>query len=184
MGVQIDGVAPGVVIPVSMDAPAITIRVDITRPANATGYTANDVINDIAAQQLKIPNAVRKPGGGAYLQSVTVIGDQAAGGGAETWKPVVWIHRAPRPTLLADNAAFTGTFTIMQQTGFLYETGTMLALAAPAGSTFDKSVSSNIAFLLTAAPDRQDFFFDLQTLTAFTPGSGAKYAILFTLIQL
>lgn len=160
----------------------ITPRIEITRLNNTTQYTANDVIVGLAGPNV-LKNAVRTPGGSAYLHSVTVIGDQGGGGGAETWQPRVWISQKQRQANLADNAAFTMSFTIDQQVQFLTEQ-LLPPLAAPAGSTIDKATLENISVVVTAAPGRRDLFIDLQTLTTFTPVAGAFYEILFGLVQL
>lgn len=158
-------------------------RIAITRPANATPYTANDVIMDRGAGQMVIPNAARVPGGACYLHGISVKGDQAGGGGAETWQPKVFIEQYRRTTPLADNAPLAMTYAVQQQTQFLRAIA-LPALSANAGATFDESVIENISVLLQAAPGQLDLPIELQTLTAFTPSSGALYEIVFFLTQL
>lgn len=179
MGIDIDKIAANIRFPIISDGLGGTIRVDITRPANATAYTANDVINNTGNSPLRIPDIARVKGGSVYIQGVTVIGDQAGGGGAETWQPRVWVYQTMRAVPLADNAAFTMSMTIARAIGLQTEF-LLPALTSPAGSTIDKSTMENIAVLVQAEATTRDLLFDLQSLTAYTPSSGALYSVLFS----
>jgi hypothetical protein len=182
MGVQIDSVQPGVSLPVvPADNGGATIRVDIQRPADTTAYTANDVINNLGGGQLAIRNAVRSPGGAAYLQASPSSVTRPTAAARRPGNRRCGSTRTRGRFCWPDNAAFTGTFGILQATGFQTEQ-VLGALANPAGSTIDKAVLENIAVKLQAAPGSRDLYFDLQTLTAFTPASGALYAVIFALV--
>ena len=157
------------------------ISVEITRPNDTTAYTANDILNDKLASFLEIPGIARKPGGSFILHGVEFGTDQ--GGGAQVWQPVIWLFKEQRPTPLADNAVYALTYTQRRNMGKL-DRLLLPALTAPAGTTTDEAQITDLARVYKCASTKTSAFFELQTLTAFTPSALSQWLVTFHVTRL
>lgn len=153
---------------------------EITRPADTSAYLANDVINTATSgsSMLNLPAAARKNAGMGYITGIEIIGDQSA----EVWQPKVHLQQQARSTVLNDNAAFTATYAMFGSGIILIADITLPALAAYGSVAKSRLDGLAIPFICNTSDD--DLYFDLQTLTAFTPVSGAKYTVKLYIIQL
>lgn len=159
---------------------ATVVATEVTRTADTNAYTANDVIqtDTSGATMLSWAAAARKNAGMGYITGIEIIGDQSA----EVWQPKIHVQQQARSTVLNDNEAFTATYAMFGGSIKLIADVTMPVLAAY--GTVAKSRIDGLAIPFVCNTGDAKLYFDLQTLTAFTPVSGAKYTVKLYVIQL
>jgi len=160
------------------DKPSYTFNIaatELTRPANATPYTAKDVVGT----QFTLSNILQKYGGKGYVTKIRVMSDTKA----ETWKPKLHFYSSS-PTAVTDNSPMA----------ILYSQNAIRlgAVELPALATEDSGTSTTATSIWTAGrPDSnslaqgilpvtsgtRDLYCILETLDAFTPTSGGKFYI-------
>lgn len=151
----------------------------VTRPANATPYSANQVITATGGGALVIPNVVRVPGKGALLLSVQLIDAVFA---ATPLQPVIWLFNSP-PTSLVDGATLALTLAdAVAKIGVipLYQTYPDNSTASPSGiRTFQASTSPLVIF----PPAGTTIYAYIVTGAAYTPISAETFTLVLGLSQ-
>ena len=159
---------------------ASIIATEFTRTADTNAYTANDVLQTATsgATMLSWAAAARKNAGMGYITGIEVIGDQSA----EVWQPKIHVQQQARAVVLNDNEAFAATYAMYG--GGIKLIGDVTLPVLSAYGTTAKSRIDGLAIPFLCNTSDAKLYFDLQTLTAFTPVSGAKYTIKLYTIQL
>jgi len=157
---------------------AFTVSKEITRPADTNVYTANDVINTATSgsTMLNLASVARKNGGHGYITGIEIFSDQPS----ETWQPKANLYNKARASVLNDNAAFALTYA--QMTNPSWARAITLPPLSAYGS-ISHAVLDGLAIPFSCDINDDDLYFDLQTLTGFTPASGAKYTVRLSGVQ-
>lgn len=152
------------------------VDVEFTRPANATLYTAKDVVSDSGTAPQTVTNAARVNGGSGYIVGVTIQTDQVAN--VETFR----VHASTTTfTLPADNAPFTRLYTNRLirlphvDVGPLSTEGT--------GSDAAGASNTDIRIPFTCAGGSRHLYYALECLNGFTPAPGQKITVSFWIDQ-
>lgn len=150
-----------------MSAGSFSAAVAVTRPANTTGYTANDVVG-AAAAAITFPDI--GPRGGKIMITTTElrIDGTSVISGVTSYR--LYLYSVTPPSALADNAAFD--LPSGDRASFLgyVDLGTPVDL----GSTlYVQTAQTNRQFTLTGT----DLFGYLVTVGAYTPESATVHTI-------
>lgn len=163
-------IASDQIVNVDQKTTAHDITVAITRPSDATPYTAGDVVGDVTAGHGKLTFAgVAKTGGGPVMVTGAHIRFDNNVAPATAYRLHLYAS-APAGTALADNVAFDLPST--DRDAYLG----WVDIPAPVllGSTaFTQALNVGLQLKLTTA----DVYGYLQVLSAYTPGNGVVYKV-------
>ena len=135
--------------------------VEITRPANTTVYTANDVIADVTATFIPFLNVAKAIGAGIKIVRVRV---QTEDTGVAGKKFNLHLYREA-PTFIADNAAFAINYTNASKR--------IGAIPVVMGAGNLGTVGMNDYNQLIINPVARDVYFILETVDGFTPSANS-----------
>lgn len=151
----------------------INVGVELTRPDNATAYTANDVVSNSVSSPtvLTFTNVAAKEGGSGYIIKARLLTDQKA----NTAQFRLHLYSSA-PSSQADNIPF-GLIYANKSTRVGY-------LDFDAMSTEDSTASDSAMTLWTTGhihfvcgTGSRTLYGQLETKSAFTPASGQKFYI-------
>lgn len=148
--------------------------VTFTRPADTTAYTANDVIGSTSTA---IHGATSAGVAGALIQiqSISlVVNLTAVPSGMTSFRVHLW---ESSPTAIADNAAFSAAAADRAKYRGFYDLPTIAAVGGGFLWTHADYVGRPIRLTTTG------FFFNLQTIGAFTPASETEYSVRFNCVE-
>ena len=141
----------------------------ITRPANTTAYTANDVISIVAGENLEFATGFPAGSKFAIFSAIMRSDDAAVISGMTTYR--LHLYNAA-PTAIADNAAHAViTADAAKYLGYI----TLSAMEDAGDYVVKRTDGINAVFSLATAGT--SIFGQLQTIGAFTPASATVYTI-------
>lgn len=169
--VGIDQTTPGATDSVSVKRVGRGGTVTITRPADTTAYTVGDVVGDANGSAIfSVANFAPSGGGEAMITAVEVEYHAATLPSGMTSGFKLRLYNAS-PTAIADNAAWD--FPTADRGKYLESI--QLALPTDEGGTlFSSNQGVNTQVTLTS----DTLYFEMQTLSAFTPGSGDVVSVI------
>lgn len=158
------------------------ISAGFSRPANTTGYTAGDVVNNStsAPEPLTFTGAARVAGGSGVITDLLIIDS-----GNQTTKPSLelWLfHTAP--AMDNDNAAFTPSDEeLLNLVAIIPVASTFVgdATAGAGGNAVYQAKGINQAFVCTGAVTA--LYGVLVVRNAYTPLSGETFTVLLGVLQ-
>lgn len=144
-----------------------TFSVEITRPADATPYSINDVVSGAVVLNT-ISNVAKATGSGVHITRVRI---QTEDTGVAGVKFNVHIYGStPTTTGLVDNGAFTISYA--------NATKRVGAIPVVMGTGNQNTVGMNDYNQVMVNPTARDLYIILETATAFTPsGNSTKFTI-------
>lgn len=151
----------------------LTISTEFTRPSDATGYTAGDVVSDntSATTMQALANAARVSGGSGYIVGIRVATDK------KSITPRVRVHfyNTTGATLSVDNAAWQDKYADSSKRVGFYDMPPMSTGTDTTNSDMSRAVDMGmrIPYVCTAT----SLYFVLEALDAFTPASGEKFTL-------
>lgn len=152
-----------------------SVVASVTRPANATPYSVNDVIGTAVTGVLDLASSFRAVGGSGYIVKVKLHTDQAANIAQFrvhlfNVAPTAIADNAPFALLYADEAKYVGFIDIpaVAQEG----AGSTAAVGVWAGQLAANADAAGTSI-----------FAVIETKTAFTPNSGQQFALRITVDQ-
>lgn len=158
------------------------ISAGFSRPANTTGYTAGDVVNNStsAPEPLTFTGAARVAGGSGVITDVLVIDS-----GNQTTKPSLelWLFTAA-PSMDNDNSPFTPSDEeLLNLVAIIPIAATYVgdASAASAGNCVLQAKGINQAFVCTGAVTA--LYGVLVVRAAYTPLSGEVFTVILGVLQ-
>ena len=143
-----------------------TFEVEVTRPANATPYTAGDVVADTTAAFLPILNVAKATGTGVKIIRCRIQTDDTGVAGKRF---NLHLYKE-EPTFIADNAPFA----------ISYANATKRKGAIPIvmGTGNLGTVGMNDYNPIVINPTARDIFYMLEAVDAFTPSANStKFTI-------
>ena len=148
----------------------------ITRPSNATAYTAGDVVGDTGGSAIISLTDAGPSGGSVIIQSASLVfSDSTVPSGMGAFR--VHLYSAS-PTAIADNAAFDLTSG---------ERATYMGFVdLPAPQDFGSSLYTQTDYpgrLIKLAAASTTLFVELETRGAYTPVSASTVAIRVNLLE-
>jgi hypothetical protein len=150
----------------TVDGKAYRSTVTITRPSNATAYTAGDVVGDTGGSAILTLSSIGPSGGYVLLQSVSLIfSDASVPSGMGAFRLHLY---SASPTAIADNAAFD-LVSGERATYMGY-----VDLSTP--SDFGSSLYTQIDYpgrMIKLASASTTLFAELETRGAYTPASAS-----------
>lgn len=151
------------------------VQVEFTRPANTTGYTANDVVSNSASATtlMEFTNAVRVSGGSAYIVRAVLTTDK------KSVTPAFRVHlfNASNPTVAADNAAHKELYADASKRLGFFDFDSMATAVDATNSDMSRTQNNTLRHGIVAAAGDSSIYVMLETLTAFTPASGEKFTL-------
>ena len=148
--------------------------VTFTRPANTTAYLAGDVVGSTGSA---IHTATSAGVAGALIQvqsASLIVNKTSVPSGMTSFRLHLW---ESSPTAIADNAPFSAAAADRAKyRGFI----DLPAIAAVGGGflgTLADYVGRPVRLTTTS------FFFNLQTIGAYTPASGTEYIVRFNCVE-
>ncbi len=147
------------------------VSAEKTRPANTTGYTANDAIGDTTNWAFAVG---RTATGSGTIVAATVASDQAA----ETETLELDLYNA-NPTDIADNAEATRLYANQANFVGTVSFGVIAKKTANSNTATGEVTNLNLPFKCSAASS----IYGVLRTSAFTPASGAKYRVNLSVLQ-
>lgn len=161
----------------TVDGKAYRAAVTITRPSNATAYTAGDVIGDTNGSAIITLSSIGPSAGYVLIQSVRLmIGNTSVPSGMGAFR----LHfYTASPTAIVDNAAFDlVSGEVANYAGFVD-----LPTPQDLGSTlFAQTDYCGTAIKLATAST--SLFCELETRAAYTPASATLYNLRVMAVEL
>ena len=143
-----------------------TFQVEITRPANTTAYSPNDVVADVSAAFVQFANVAKSTGSGVKIIRVRI---QTEDTGVSGTKFNVHLYKEA-PTFIADNAAFAISYA--------NATKRIGAIPIIMGTGNQNTVGMNDYNQMITNPTARDIYWILETVTGFTPSANStKFTI-------
>lgn len=157
------------------------VSVEITRPANATAYIANDVVSGTTTATIPSTFAIsttaklqqRGLGLGGYIVGARLKTDQES----NTARFRVHLWNANTPTLPADNAAFNRLYADNAKCIGSFSLAAMTSPASVAGASDSAIEDFTLRIPFVGAADDPNIYATLETLDGFTPTSGQKFTL-------
>lgn len=138
-----------------------SFTVEITRPANTTVYSANDVVADVSAAFLPFLNVAKAVGAGIKVIRVRI---QTEDTGIAGKKFNLHLYR-DTPTFIADNAAFAVSYANASKR--------IGAIPVVIGIGNMGTVGMNDYNNVIINPVARDVYFILETVDGFTPSANS-----------
>lgn len=153
----------------------VQVTVELTRPANTTAYTANDVVSDSASAStlLDFANFARVNAGTGYITGARIVTDKKS----ITPRLRVHLYNASTPTVAADNAAWRDSYADDSKYIGWIDMPSMTTGADTTNSDTSKTLDFTMRLPFTCAAGTRSVFVLLETLDAFTPASAEKFKI-------
>jgi len=151
----------------------IVVGTELTRPADVTAYTANDVVSNSTADPtyLTFENIARTEGGSGYIIKARMLTDQKTNVAAFR---LHLYHTAPLPQ--GDNAPFALLYSNKaSRIGIIDFDAMGTEDATKSDSAQTLWTSGHLHFVLPAGS--KTIYGQFETKTAFTPASGQKFYI-------
>ena len=151
----------------------LTVSALFTRPANTTAYAAKDAVNDSTSAPtiLTFTDILRKKGGSGYITKARLTTDQSTC----VARFRLWLFYTAAPTIAVDNAAFTLMWADRSiRLGYID-----FAACSTEGSGSDcaQALNSDVRLLVSQPNQDANLYGLLETLDAFTPGSGQNFRL-------
>ena len=160
----------------TVDGKAYRTTVTITRPSNATAYTAGDVVGDTGGSAIISLTAAGPTAGFVIIQSISLVfSDSVVPSGMGAFR--VHLYSAS-PTAIADNAAFD----LVSGDRATY----MGYIDLPAPLDFGSTIYTQTDYpgrLIKLAAASTTLFAELKTRGAYTPVSASTVAIRVNLLE-
>lgn len=138
-----------------------SFTVEITRPANTTVYSANDVVADVSAAFLPFLNVAKAIGSGIKVIRVRI---QTEDTGVAGKKFNLHLYR-DAPTFIADNASFAVSYSNASKR--------IGAIPIVMGTGNMGTVGMNDYNNVIINPVARDVYFILETVDGFTPSANS-----------
>lgn len=138
-----------------------TFSVEITRPANTTVYSANDVVADVSAAFIQFANVAKANGAGVKITRVRI---QTEDTGVAGKKFNLHLYKEA-PTFIADNAAFAVSYA--------NATKRIGAIPVVMGTGNLGTVGMNDYNVMITNPTAKDIYWILETVDGFTPSANS-----------
>lgn len=152
-----------------------------TRPSDTNAYAIGDAITNAtsSATPLHFASVMRVNGGSGYVVKAILMCDNVAN------IAQVRLHLySASPTTPNDNAAWSPLYADLLAGNPIYKGYIDFpALYSPAASGGAAVAVSTTVLSLAAAAGAEDFYGILQTMTAFSPVSGSKFAVRLSVDQ-
>lgn len=151
----------------------VSVSVEFTRPANATAYTAGDVVSNDAATTVPMNFAsfARVTGGAGYIVGARLITDK------KSITPRIRVHlfNAADPTLAADNVAWKELYAEEAKRIGQFDLPAMTTGTDATGSTMSRAEDLTLRLPFIAVS--RSVYAVLEALDGFTPASGEKFTL-------
>lgn len=138
-----------------------TFSVEITRPANTTVYSANDVVADVSAAFVQFSNVAKSIASGVKITRVRI---QTEDTGVAGKKFNLHLYKEA-PTFIADNAAFAISYA--------NSTKRIGAIPVVMGTGNLGTVGMNDYDHMITNPTAKDIYWILETVDGFTPSANS-----------
>ena len=160
----------------TVDGKAYRSTATITRPSNATAYTAGDVVGDTGGSAIISLTAAGPTAGFVIIQSVSLVfSDSAVPSGMGAFRLHLY---SASPTAIADNAAFD----LLSGDRATY----MGFIDLPTPADFGSSLYTQTDYagrLIKLAAASTTLFAELETRGAYTPASASTVSIRMNLLE-
>ena len=160
----------------TVDGKAYRSTATITRPANATAYTAGDVVGDTGGSAIISLTSAGPSGGLVILQSISLVfSDSAVPAGMRAFRVHLY---SVSPTAIADNAAFD----LVSGDRDTY----MGYIDLPAPLDFGSTIYTQTDYpgrLIKLAAASTTLFAEIETRGAYTPVSASTVSIRVNLLE-
>ena len=160
----------------TVDGKAYRTTTTITRPSNATAYTAGDVVGDTGGSAIISLTAAGPSGGFVIIQSISLVfSDSTVPSGMGAFR----VHMfSASPTAIADNAAFD----LLSGDRATYMGYIDLPAPQDLGSTL-YTQTDYPGRLIKLAAASTTLFAELETRGAYTPVSASTVSIRMNLLE-
>ena len=138
-----------------------SFAVEITRPANTTVYSANDVVADVSAAFIQFANVAKSNGSGVKIVRVRL---QTEDTGVAGKKFNLHLYNQA-PTFIADNSAFVVSYA--------NATKRIGAIPVVMGTGNLGTVGMNDYNVMITNPTAKDIYWILETVDGFTPSANS-----------
>lgn len=153
----------------------VRVSATFTRPADTTGYTANDVVSNNASTTtlMTLANAVRVAAGSGYIVRARLETDKKS----ITPRFRVHLYNASNPTVSADNAAMQDKYADSSKRIAQFDLPAMTTAADTTNSDMSRAHDSTLRVPIVAAAGATSIYAMLEALDAFTPASGESFTL-------
>jgi len=153
----------------------VSVTVEITREANATPYTAGDVISAAAATvvpAMAFAAFAREAGLGGYIVGARLATD------TKSITPRIRVHlfNANTAVMSGDNLAFRSRYVDIATRLGWFDLPAMITGADTANSTESRSIDMSVRFPFVSGATT-GLWAVLEALDAFTPVSASKFSL-------
>lgn len=158
----------------------VFVQNEFTRPANTTAYAANYVVanSTSAATPLTIANCARFNGGGGRIWLASLITDQ------KSITPAFRVHVFNQtPTMSNDGANHRALYADISKRIGMITIPSMTTPADTTNSTLSRGDNFDVDLPFVCDAASRDLLFVIETLTAYTPASAAKYTLRLGILQ-
>ena len=154
----------------------ITVTTELTRPSDATAYTAGDMLSNSTSTTVPITlsSIMRVSGGSGYIVGIRVSTN------LKSITPRLRVHffNANNATLSADNAPYKELYADGSKRLGYYDLGAMTTEADSTNSDMSRTFDQTMRIPIVAADS--NLYAVLVPLDAFTPASGQKFSLSVT----
>lgn len=152
----------------------VQVTVEITREANATPYTAGDVVSAAAATvvpAMAFASFAREAGLGGYIVGARISTDQ------KSVTPRIRVHlfNVNTATISGDNLPYRSLYADISKRMGYFDLPAMTTPADTSNSTESRAIDMTIRFPFVSVTTT--IYAVLETLDAFTPSGGSKFSL-------
>lgn len=145
------------------------------RPADAVPYTVGDVVSNNTATTtlMTFTDLLESAGGGVKIVGARIVTNQ------KSVVPAFRVHlfNVNNPTVSGDNLPHRELYADESKYVGFFDFPAMTTAADTTNSTSSRATVSNINIPVEGASGSRNIYALLETLTAFTPASGAQYTL-------